>query len=120
MIAKAVVRDEPWAAKVRDADLKAELLRLLEWDHCLRHGGARDVRHVGSGMRTWMDVDIQQRLDHCWAGFSVAETERALTSTLGLFGEVATRVAGLAGLVMHDLGSVRAEVDSILGWRNSR
>lgn len=44
MCAKAVVRDELWSAKVRDNDLKGELLRMIEWDHRLRYGASIDTR----------------------------------------------------------------------------
>jgi aminoglycoside 6-adenylyltransferase len=44
MCAKAVVRDEPWSAKVWDRDLKEQLLLLVEWDHWARYGAAVDVR----------------------------------------------------------------------------
>lgn len=46
MIAKAIVRDEPWTVKLRDNDLKDELLRIIEWDHGLRYGASRDVRYL--------------------------------------------------------------------------
>src|SRR5829696_5133466 len=38
MQAKDIVRDEPWKAKVRDRDLKDELLEMIEWDHRVRYG----------------------------------------------------------------------------------
>jgi aminoglycoside 6-adenylyltransferase len=38
MCAKCIVRDEPWMAKVRDWDLKTELLQMIVWDHTSRHG----------------------------------------------------------------------------------
>ncbi len=35
MCAKAIARDELWTAKLRDNDLKAQLLEMIEWDHRL-------------------------------------------------------------------------------------
>lgn len=49
MNAKALVRDEPWSANIRDSDLKAELLRLIEWDQGLRLAHARAL--LGAAVR---------------------------------------------------------------------
>jgi aminoglycoside 6-adenylyltransferase len=38
MQAKLIARHEPWLAKYRDWDLKAQLLRMIVWDHKCRHG----------------------------------------------------------------------------------
>lgn len=43
MQAKLIVREEPWAAKYRDWDLKQQLLRMLEWEHRCRHGWEYDT-----------------------------------------------------------------------------
>ncbi|NKV13081.1 hypothetical protein GS909_23535 [Rhodococcus hoagii] len=56
MTAKAIMRDEPWSVMMRDADFKVELLRMIEWDHILRYGSSRDVRYLGTQMRSWMDI----------------------------------------------------------------
>lgn len=113
MIAKAIVREEPWSVKVRDNDLKAELLRMIEWDHSLRHGEAHDVRYLGTRMRQWMDTDIQQRLEKCWATFGLAESRIALGCTLDLFQEVASRVAATEALRDFQHAAVRAEIGRI-------
>jgi aminoglycoside 6-adenylyltransferase len=114
MIAKAIVRDEPWSVKVRDNDLKTELLRMIEWDHVIRYNGRRDVRYIGTRMRSWMDADIQQRLDRCWASFDLSDSRRALLSSLDLFGELTTRIAKATGLDDFPHKPVRSEVRSIL------
>ncbi|WP_263995404.1 aminoglycoside 6-adenylyltransferase [Mycobacterium yunnanensis] len=48
MCAKAVVRDELWSAKLRDNDLKDELLRMIEWDHRWRYGASIDTRYLAT------------------------------------------------------------------------
>lgn len=58
MCAKAAVREELWMAKVRDRDLKEQLLLLIEWDHRARYGAGVDVRYLGTRMRQWMDPDV--------------------------------------------------------------
>lgn len=114
MIAKAVVRDEPWTVKVRDHDLKNELLRIIEWDHMARYGDRIDVRYQGTRMRGWMDVDIQQRLNACWASFDLSDSRKALIASLALFGEMATRTAKTAGLEDFDHEAMQTEVSNIL------
>lgn len=114
MQAKAVVRDEPWMAKIRDRDLKDELLRMIEWDHRSRYGWGFDTWHLGVRMRTWMDADIQQPLEACWAGFAPDETRTALLASIDLFVRLARRTADALGLTPFDTGPVRREIDRII------
>ncbi|VDS08534.1 Aminoglycoside 6-adenylyltransferase [Paracoccus haematequi] len=114
MTAKAIVRNEPWSVKIRDSDLKSELLRMIEWDHLLRYGGSRDVRYLGTRMRQWMDTETQKRLEGCWATFSLIDSERALIASHQLFHELAAKVAIARGLIGFDHEAVRAEMSDIL------
>ena len=113
MTAKAIVRDEPWSAVLRDADLKTELLRMIEWDHAVRYGSSRDVRYLGTRMRQWMDPDLQARLDRCWASFG-DDSGTALLASLELFAELAERLAAALGLTDFHHHLVRGEVEQIL------
>lgn len=117
MLARAIVRDEPWSVKFRDNDLKAELLRAIEWDHILRHGSRYDVRYLGTRMRQWMDADIQLRLEECWASFDLVDSRKALQATLALFSELAARIVLLAGLTDFNHEAVRTEIARILAMR---
>lgn len=117
MTAKAIVRDEPWAVMTRDADFKAELLRMIEWDHNLRYGSDRDVRYLGTRMRHWMDADVQDRLGRCWLSFG-GDNRAALGASLDLFGELAGRVASRAGLLDFHHSSIRSEVDHIFSMKH--
>lgn len=114
MIAKAIVRDEPWTVKIRDSDLKNELLRIIEWDHLARYGDTVDVRYLGARMRGWMDVDVQQRLSACWASFDLSDSRKALLASLDLFRDMATRTATVAGLEDFYHEAMRTEVRDIL------
>lgn len=114
MIAKAIVRDEPWSVKLRDGDLKAELLRMIEWDHVIRYDGKRDVRYLGTKMRDWMDATVQQRLEECWASFDLSDNRRALLSSLVLFGELASRIANAKSLMDFSHEAVHSEIQGIL------
>jgi aminoglycoside 6-adenylyltransferase len=113
MIAKAIVRDEPWSIMTRDADFKAELLRMIEWDHNLRYGSDRDVRYLGTRMRQWMDADTQARLSRCGLTFD-SDNRPALRASLDLHQAVAGRVASRAGLIDFHHDAVRSEVERIL------
>ena len=62
MCAKSIMIDDPWMAKVRDWDLKRELLRMIEWDHTLRHGVKHDTWFLGKNMNQWMDAEIRSRV----------------------------------------------------------
>lgn len=114
MCAKCVARDEPWMAKVRDWDLKQELLRMLAWDHRARHGWSYDTWHAGGHLREWMDPDLADAVSACWAGFPVAEAGRALAASVSLFSMLGRRTAAALGLEPFDDAPVRREVDRIL------
>lgn len=114
MVAKAIVRDEPWSVKIRDNDLKNELLRLIEWDHRARLGDMHDVRYLGTRMRHWMDADVQQQLEACWATFDLIDSRRALLASIDLFRDLASRTALAAGLGDFDHDTARAEIGDIL------
>ena len=82
MGAKCIVRDEPRQAKVRDWDLKQQLLRMIEWDHKARYGWAYDTWSRGKRLKEWMDPDLLADLGACWAGFGQAEDARAVLRSM--------------------------------------
>ncbi|MGO2111821.1 MAG: aminoglycoside 6-adenylyltransferase [Pseudoclavibacter sp.] len=116
MEAKAIVRDEPWSVKLRDQDLKAELLRMIEWDHQLRRGAGLDTRYLGTGMRRWMDSDIQIALERCWGGFDAEGSTRALLASLALYRPLAERTAEALRFPSFDHARLEAEMRSILDF----
>ncbi|TFD22747.1 aminoglycoside 6-adenylyltransferase [Cryobacterium lyxosi] len=118
MCAKAIVRDEPWSNKIRDRDLKASLLTLIEWDHCVRHGLDYDVRFLGSRMRQWMDADVQQALEQCWAHFDVVDSARALRASIALFARLGRRLADGLGFRSFNHDRVHREVEVILATQS--
>lgn len=117
MCAKAAVRDELWMAKVRDGNLKAQLLLLIEWDHRSRYGTEVDVRYLGTRMRQWMDQDVKDALDNCWGHFDAVDTSAALRASVALFARLATRLADQLALPVFDHGRMRAEIEGILAMR---
>lgn len=117
MCAKAVVREELWSAKLRDQDLKEELLRIIEWDHLARYGTAHDTRYLGIGMSSWMDSDIRDELNECWGHFPADDTVKALRHTIDLFARLATRAGSGLGLRPFNHDRLRREIDAILALR---
>ncbi|WP_432563039.1 aminoglycoside 6-adenylyltransferase [Kineococcus sp. SYSU DK003] len=118
MCAKAAVRDELWMAKVRDENLKAQLLLLIEWDHRSRYGTEVDVRYLGTRMRQWMDQDVQAALDDCWGRFDAVDTAAALRASVALFARLATRLADQLAFTAFDHGRMRSEIEDILAMRS--
>jgi len=114
MQAKDIVRDEPWKAKVRDRDLKDELLEMIEWDHRVRYGSDFDTWHLGSHMRAWMYTNVQDALERCWAGFSLDDGRGALLASIELFDRLCSRTADAFGYDSFDRERVGAEVEHIL------
>lgn len=114
MQAKLIVRDEPWAAKHRDWDLKGQLLRMIVWDHRCRYGWDYDTWYGGTHINEWADADIREELNACWAGFRPAEMVPALRASMDLFQRLADRTAHALDLPAFHHGQVRSEVDRIL------
>jgi aminoglycoside 6-adenylyltransferase len=117
MCAKCLVRDELWSAKFRDTDAKAQLLRMIEWDHKARYGWSYDTWHNASHMHEWMDDDIVEALDACWAGLAAEPATSALRATVTLFGKINARTASTLGLEPFDSAAAAAEVQRILSLR---
>lgn len=114
MYAKCIVRHEPWMAKVRDVDLKAELLQMIEWDHKSRYGFDHNTWHGGGHMREWMDPEIRAATSECWADFSIESMKGALDASVALFGRLSTRTATALGMDPFDSGPVREEIERLL------
>jgi aminoglycoside 6-adenylyltransferase len=117
MQAKDIVRDEPWKAKIRDRDLKDELLQMIQWDHRARYGWEFDTWHLGMHMRGWMDRDVQDELERCWAGFSLEDGEAALLASIELFSRLCGRTADALGYEPFDRARLGDEVERILRSR---
>jgi aminoglycoside 6-adenylyltransferase len=114
MCARCIVRDERWMAKVRDWDLKTELLRMIEWDHKSRYGWGYDTWHLGVRMHEWMDADIVAALGSCWADFSTEHMTSGLSASVALFDRLVTRTAKSLGLTPFDRDPVHREFDRLL------
>lgn len=116
MCAKAVVRDELWPAKIRDEDLKWNLLQMIEWDHLARYGTAYDTRYHARRMIEWMDDDIRTQLLGCWGHLDATDTVAALRRTVDLFARLAQRTAALCDIAPFDHDGLHEEIELILSY----
>jgi aminoglycoside 6-adenylyltransferase len=110
MWAKAVVRREPWSAKVREWEANNQLLQMIEWDHRSRYGWNYDTWFLGAHMYEWMDADIVARLGECWADFTTTSMASAVAASVGLFDELMMRTSHALGLDPFDSRAVRERV----------
>jgi aminoglycoside 6-adenylyltransferase len=115
MEAKLIVREEPWLAKLRDHDLKTQLLRMVEWDHRCRYGWDAETWYGGKHIDDWADADIRSDLERCWAGVAPDEALPALRATMRLFERMATRTGTALGFAPFHHDRVNAEVERIIG-----
>jgi aminoglycoside 6-adenylyltransferase len=114
MEAKMIVRLEPWLAKLRDQDLKAQLLRMIEWDHRCRHGWDTDVWYGGKHIRQWADADVRAHLEACWAGFEPEEAIAGLRASMQMFERLAERTGSALGFPAFHHDRVQQEADRII------
>jgi aminoglycoside 6-adenylyltransferase len=113
--AKAVVRNDPWPVKTRDADLKSHLLQMLEWDHGVRTGWASRTPHNGSRIAEWVAPDIAADIAASWADFSMPASVEALRNSMRLFDLATGRVAVSLGYDEEITVKASAEVDRLVG-----
>lgn len=114
MQAKLIVRNEPWLAKQRDHDLKAQLLRMIEWDHRSRQGWDYETWYLGKHINQWADPEVRDSLDRCWTGFDIDEMRPALQASVALFDELAERTRSALGFPRLDRDRVHEEIRRIL------
>jgi len=112
--AKAVVRDDPWPVKTRDADLKERLLQMIEWDHGVRNGWAERPPHNGARLAEWADPDVVDAVSACWADFSTERSAVALRNSTQLFDHLTASVAASLGYPNDVAADAAAEVERIL------
>jgi len=112
--AKAVVRDDPWPVKTRDADLKERLLQVIEWDHGIRTGWAERPPHNGARLAEWAEPDVVDAVAACWADFSTERSAVALRNSIELFDRLSSRVAAKLRFPNEVGADAAAEVERIL------
>jgi len=112
--AKAVVRDDPWPVKTRDADLKERLLQMIEWDHGVRTGWAERSPHNGARLSEWTEPEVADAVAAGWADFSTERSEGALRASIDLFDRLSGTVGAALGFRDEIGGKASAEVQRLL------
>ena len=69
---------------------------MIEWDHRARYGPDFHMWFLGKHLDQWMDADVSEALDRCWAAFPVSDARAALMATVELFDRLACLTAGSA------------------------
>lgn len=105
--AKHLRRGELWAAKDDvDCYMKADLVRLLEWEALTRGEGER-VRSGGRYLEKWTTPEILDRLPGTFPGYDARQVADALLALMDLFGDVGERVAARLGFEYPQTGHRR-------------
>lgn len=83
--AKLIQRNDLWRAKQAcDGELKACLLRMLEWHARFRYGPERDIWYEGRFLASWADPRATAELPATFANYDQADLRRALLASLRL------------------------------------
>lgn len=109
-------RDDLWPAMLRLAELRDQLLRMLEWHAGATSGGAVDTWYHGHHLTKWVASAYRDRLTAIFPGYHAEEIVRALRAIVGLYADVAAATGealGLPVLQLHD--RVLEHIGSVLG-----
>ena len=115
--AKAIVREDPWPIKTRDAELKERLLQMIEWDHGVRNGWAERPPHNGAKVSEWADPEVASDIEACWSDSSIEGSGIALRASVALFNGLAARIAPALGFRDEVTTPASEEVERILATR---
>jgi aminoglycoside 6-adenylyltransferase len=114
MWAKYLIRDDPWAAKVRDRDSKRLLLQMVERDSKTRSGWTVDTWRFGAHLREWAAPDVVSQIDACWSDFSRDGSARSIRMSLLLFEALSSRTARAFGIERFDSSRILWRVHALL------
>jgi aminoglycoside 6-adenylyltransferase len=109
---KLIQRGDLWRAKQAcDGELKACLLKMLEWHTRSRYGLERDIWYDGRFLSSWADPRAVAELPGTFAAYDQADLRRALLATVQM-------VHWLAGETAVQLGLdyPRSNDLQVLGW----
>ncbi len=84
-MAKQILRNELWVAKVRDGNLKELLLQMIEWHEKIINGVDYDTWHAGRFLYEWASKETQEELQNSFGHFDRLDSWNALIATMNLF-----------------------------------
>ena len=94
-VAKYLRRGELWLAKTIDGNLKAFLLKAIEWNEQARHGRDYETHYSGKEMKAWVSPATWERLHATFAHFDGIDSWESLFATMQLFRDLARETAEL-------------------------
>ena len=105
-----VARSELWSAKLRDAAMKACLLRLIEWDAIAVRGPETDTWYNGTRMALWATSETYARLQDVFGRWDTKETLEAARACARLVQDLTLRVATSFDLDHEPLARIERRV----------
>lgn len=91
--AKQILRNELWASKMRDTNLKELLLQVIEWNEKITNGNEYDTWHAGRFLCEWASKDIIEELRYTFGNFDKVDSWKALLATIDLFKRLSKNIA---------------------------
>lgn len=91
--AKQILRNELWAAKARENDLRTLMLQMMEWHAKALNGNDYDVWHAGRFLHEWIDQKVLQELKTTFSLYDRADSLRGLLATIDLFRRISVETA---------------------------
>lgn len=90
---KYLKRDELWLAKSIDCNLRAFLLKMIEWHEQSKHDWDYETYYLGKNMKLWVSADTWESLHQTFARFDSSDSWKSLFATMNLFRCLATETA---------------------------
>ena len=84
-LAKQILRNDLWIAKVRDSNMKELLLQMIEWHEKTVYGIEYDTWHAGRFLCEWASEETRLELRNVFGHFDRDDSWRALIGTITLF-----------------------------------
>lgn len=91
--AKQILRNELWAAKSRENDLRILMLQMIEWHAKALHGDDYDVWHGGRFLHEWADQKTLEELKSTFSLYEKADCLSGLLASIDLFRRLSVETA---------------------------
>jgi len=113
---KYLLRKDLWVVKFRDWTMKEMLLKMLEW-YTVSKDPSKDVWHIGSHMKDWLDNETWQELSTVYSRFEVSESWQSLLASIKLFRRI-SKVVGDKFHLQYPEDTDKGISDYILGYKD--
>ncbi len=110
-----LARGDLWPAGLREAQMRALLLTMLEWNALARSHRTLDVWYDGHHLDEWLPERYRDRIAATHARYSAEDLLRALRELVDLYAEVAEETATLVSAEPLALrSSIAAHITSVV------